>query len=386
MVRPTRCAAAALALFAATACTDPPPSEAPTSPREAPATLRAEARTLPRTRSYVGTLVAPHDATLSTTSGGRVEAYTFEVGKRVRAGDVLIRLGATELAFASQAAAASATQAAARIAGVKEPAELPGVLAARASLDIAEDAARRAAQLHTQGSMSEQELTRLRTHATAARAEYDVALSGAKAEFGRLRELQAMAGQARAALHDREIRAPFDGLVLERFVDLGQMAAPGTPLLRLVDASEILVRFEVPQFDAHEVVLGRRATVRLQGAPLSAEVARLTPGLVGDASTRRVEARLLDPPDGALLLGARLTVWLDTAENEELVEVPLSAITRTAGLSRAWVLMEGRLEERLLSVARIEGDRVLVRSGIRGGEEVVKEPLADFKRGEEVAL
>ncbi len=353
--------------------------------RRAPATAPVEARTVARTLSYMGTIIAPRDATLSSMRGGQIREYSHELGDSVRAGELLVKLEARELAFASRAARASAQQAATRIAGVGDPALLPGTVARKAAWDVAADAVRRAEALRARGSTSEQELIRLRTNEVAARAEYDAALATGRTEFGRLKEMQAIAGQARAVLLDREIRAPFAGVVLERFAELGQMAAPNAPLIRILDPSELYVRFEVPQFDAAEVVLGREVSLSFAGQRISGQIVRFTPGLVGEAHTSVVDARL-ELPDGVKLLpGVRLPVWLATGDSEVLCEIPTSATRSSAGVSRAWVIEDGRLQERLLSVVRYDGDRMLVRSGLAAGEALVLAPQADFRLGEEVA-
>lgn len=379
-----------VAVCATAGCKRDTVESASTTARPVPETIVLEARTVPKTLSYVGTVVAPRDAIIASTRGGRVDGYTYEVGQSVESGALLVKLGATELAFASQAAAASATQAAARIGTAKDPASLPSAQAANASYEVAVDAARRAEKLHAQGSLSEQELTRARANEASAKAQYDGALADAQAEFGRLKELMATAGQARAALGDQVVRAPFSGIVLERFVEIGQMAAPNAPLVRVIDPTELRIRFDVPQFDADKVALGRKVTVLADGSMRTASVVRSTPGLVGESNSRLVEATIEAGEGGdagarALLPGARYPAWLEIGGTEELVEVPLSSTTSTAGLLRAWVVEDGRLRERLLSVARFEGERVLVRGGLRGGERLVKTPESDFRLGEPVA-
>ncbi|MBX3227271.1 MAG: efflux RND transporter periplasmic adaptor subunit [Labilithrix sp.] len=375
-----------LALVALVACSAAkgPDKEAPPPKRKAPETTPVVTKRLPKTLAYAGTIVAPRDATVSSSRGGRVDAYAYEVGQKVKSGDVLVKLGAAELAFASQAAAASASQAAARIAGARDPGAMPAVVAAKAELDSANDAAQRAEKLFAQGSMSEREMARTKTNVAAAQASYDRAVADARADLLRVNELNAMAGQASAALGDKAIRAPFDGVVFERFVEIGQMAAPNAPLLRVVDPSELRIRFDVSQFDADKVALGRNVTVAFGGKTIRGQVVRSTPGLVGAGSSRLVEAKLSEVPDPAPLPGAVLPAALETGEEEDLVEVPRSATTSTAGLSRAWVIEDGKLTERLLAVARFEGDRVFVRRGLKNGDKLVKAPQPDFKLGEEV--
>lgn len=358
--------------------------------RKAPNTIKLSAQKVPNTLSYVGTVVAPRDAVVSSTRGGRVEAYYVEIGQAVRANDLLVKLGSAELNYASQAAAASLTQARARIGGAKTAESLPSAQAAKSAYEVAADALRRAEKLFAQGSVSEQELNRARSNEASARAQYEGALAAAQAEFVRVQELEAHSAQAQEALKDKAVRAPFDGVVLDRFIEVGQIAAPNAPLIRVVDDSELRVRFDVPQFDAHHVALGSRVTMQVGPRVLSAQVVRSTPGLVGASNARLVEAKIEVPPEAdkalssQLLPGARFPVWLEIGGEQEVIRIPLSSTTTTAGLLRAWVLEGNRLSERLLSVLRYEGDEVLVQSGLGDGELLVERPQPDFRLGEEV--
>jgi RND family efflux transporter MFP subunit len=360
------------------------------APRKAPHATKLSAQKVLKTLSYVGTVVAPRDAIVSSTRGGRVEAYYFEIGQPIRANDLLVKLGSAELNYASQAAAASVTQARARIGGAKDAQSLPSALAAKSAYEVAEDALKRAEKLFAQGSMSEQELNRARSNQTSAKAQYEGALASAQAEFGRLVELEANSAQAQAALGDKAVRAPFDGVVLERFIEVGLMAAPNAPLIRVVDNSELRIRFDVPQFDAHHVALGSKVTVQVGQRVLSAQVVRSTPGLVGASNARLVEAKIDVPADAAkelaaqLLPGARFPVWLEIGGEDTVVRIPLASTTTTAGLLRAWVIDDNRLSERLLSVLRYEGDQVLVLGGLADGDLLVDQPQPDFRLGEEV--
>lgn len=390
-MKPSTSLVVALALFAACGAEIPEGQKDAGQLRKAPATLKLGSLRVPKTLSYVGSVVAPRDANVSSTRGGRVDAYYFEVGQTVRQGDLLVKLGADELSAASRAAAAGVTQARARIGTAKDARSLPSAVAAKSAYEVAADGAKRAEKLFAQGSVSEQELNRARSNESSARAQYEGALAAAEAEFGRLTELQANSAQAQAALGDKAVRAPFDGIVLDRFIEVGQLAAPNAPLIRVIDPSELRVRFDVPQFDADKVALGSKVTLQVGGTILTANVVRSTPGLVGEANARLVEAKIALPstPDprlsAQLLPGARFTVWLEVGGEDEVVKVPVSATTSTAGLSRAWVIDKNRLSERLLSVLRFEGDQVLVREGLKPGELLVTAPQPDFKLGEEVA-
>ena len=338
------------------ACSQTSSVPTPVPKRKAPQTTLVSDVTSPKELSFAGTVVAPRDAFLASSRGGRVEAHLAELGARVRRGQVVTRLGQGELVFASQVAAAGAKQAEARLGDSKAPDGAPSVLAAKASLDSAEDAA-------VEGGRPERQ--------------------EARADLGRLYEMRAAVGQANAALDDRDLRVPFDGVVMQRFVEAGQMAAPHTPVVRVIDPSELDVRFEVPQNDASRVSVGAKTRIVVAGKSVSGAVFRESPGLVGEATTRLADARLQGPLDG-VLPGMHTTIWVALPESETLIPIPVSATTSSAGVVRAWVLSDQRLRPRLLSVARYEGDLVFVRSGLQRGDALVTAPSPDFRVDEEV--
>ncbi len=365
------------------ACGSKDAPDAPHARRKAPATVAAREVVVAPELVFPATLVAVRDASLSSTRGGRVEAQLFEIGERVRKGDIVARVGQGELVFASQMAAAGAMQAQARLGDASGPEGAPGVLTAKAALESAEDAVVRAEKLFAQGSMSEQELLRARNAAKSARADYSAALASARADVGRLAEMRAAAGQAGAALADKDLRAPFDGVVLQRVLDVGQMAAPHAPIVRVVDPSGLVVRFEIPQADAAKAIVGAKTRFLANGLVVAGEVLRGSPGLVGEASTRTVEASLAKI-DAGTLPGMHGSIALASGPPEPLVEIPTSATTSLAGVTRAWVLDAAHLQPRLLSVVRVEGEKTLVRRGLRAGEAVVATPAPDFRADEEV--
>lgn len=375
-----------LAVLLLAACSSTSSAGTRTPPRRArPETVTVTSVQRPIAALHTGTVIAARDTAVAAVSGGRVVRYAFDVGQRVRQGDVLVILGAAELAAASRAATAGANQVAARLADLDEPTDLPDVLAARAELQNAEEAAARAERLREQGSSSDQALTRARTELATARARYDAATAAGRVEFERLREASARARQARAAFDESIIRAPFDGIIVERFVEVGQVVGPNAQLLRILDPQDLRVRFAVSQLEAPTAEVGRAVSIRVGSEVLAGHLVRATPGLVGGSPSRVVDAGFDVPPPASLLPGATVSGYLETGEREELVVVDRASTIRTAGVVRAWVVEGGRLRERLLSVARDEGDQVLVRRGLRAGDQLVKQPAVDFRVNEEVA-
>ncbi len=132
------------------------------------------------------------------------------------------------------------------------------------------------------------------------------------AEYGaRLQELERQIAES-------TVRAPFDGMVAQRYVDSGAAVTPGKPIVRLVREGEFWVRFAVPEDTNHLLRLGGRVTVRLDTleSSLTATVAKISPEI--DAASRMifVEARLTIPPElsDLPLAGRVVRVHLDEGE------------------------------------------------------------------------
>lgn len=361
-----RAAVIAFSLVALAACaetTGPPAAKPARIPR--PATTAVTREDIPETLSFDGLVVATRDATLASPTGGRVDAI-LDRGDAVAAGAVVARFAAAEQTIASAGAGAGLLAARARLGGARQPEALPEVVAAEHALTVARDARDRAERLRETGSVSEQELLRARAAVAQSEAQRDAALGQAKATLAAIAQARAAVGQADLAFRERALRAPFAGVVLDRFVNPGDAAGPFTPVARVVDPKSLRVRFDVLQHEAAQVALGARVHVAGIG---DGTVRVLAPGLAGAESVRTVFADL-DRPETALV-GARVRLHLDTGRRMARFVLPATAVRSAHGVTRAFVIANGRVEERLLTVDRSEATGVVVRAGVDAGERVV---------------
>lgn len=178
-------------------------------------------------------------------------------------------------------------------------------------------------------------------------------------------------GESRRAL---DIRAPYDGVVVEKLVFEGQRVMAGDPLLRLVDLRRVWVEAEVFEQDLALVRLGQRVTVELEafpGRPRSGPIVFLQPAV--DPRTRTMRVRIaLDNSDRQLRPGMYATIRLRAAATGTVVLVPRSAVLSTGRRDLVFVrTADGILEPREVVRGLASVDRVEIRSGLAAGEWVV---------------
>ncbi len=389
-----------LALVAGAACStpEPKPDAFAAAPLRGLATAPVAERDVRPSLSYLATLRAARDASLSTAVGGRVEKLSVQIGDRVKRGAELVRLRDVDARAAAASAGAALAQAKARAGGAVDLEAMPDVRAARIALESARDARERMAPLLAGGAVSEQDVLRGKAQERTAESQLDAARALAHASLAAVDQARAQSTQANLALSELTLRAPFDGVVVERAAREGETVAAGAILLRVVDDAQFRLEFDVPQHEAHLVALG--ASVRAEGAraadgaPLAGPVARLSAALDGETRLRRAEVDVATPA-ASVLAGARVRMRVETGPAASHPVVPCRAVRTAAGVSRIWVLEARRVEERLVvelkrepggeEDAPGEGERCVLDAGAKAGERVVLDPPAGLQDGDEVA-
>lgn len=327
------------------------------------ATAPAQALSGAGRSSLDGVVEAVRQTTLAAQVPGAVLELAVQVGDRVRAGQVLLRIDARS---ADQGAAASDAQ----------------VQAARAALDVATREYGRQQKLRDKQYISQGALDQAEAQFKATRAQVAAHVA------------QAGAARTQTGLHT--VRAPYAGVVSEVPVQLGDMAMPGRALVTLYDPGALRVTAAVPQS-----ALGAPGT-----SPLSAETVRIElPGLPGaqqwpaaarvqllptvDAATHTQQLRADLPASVAGMTGVApgmfARVWLpaagqgaSTAQGQaQRVTVPLGAIVRRAEMTGLYVQGEsGKPLLRQVRLGRVDAGRVEVLTGVAPGDRVVLNPQA----------
>ncbi|MFN7950833.1 MAG: efflux RND transporter periplasmic adaptor subunit [bacterium] len=306
------------------------------------ATVRVVALNVPRAIEAPGTVRSRSEAGLAPRIQAAVREVLVNPGDRVEAGQVLVRLDARDTT-------AKLSQAQAALASAQAEAER-----------VQKDAAR-VEQLFAEKAATPQQLDQARAALEAARA----------AATGAARAVD----QARVFSAEAELVAPFAGVVVERRVDPGALAAPGVPLLVVIDPDHLRVEATVGEDAARSLALGSPATVMIDGerAPLAVTVDEIVPA--ADPRTRTVIVKAAIPAGTPVRSGTFARLVLAGAADRVLA-VPERAVravgqvqtVRVATAERGMRVLNVRVGRRGLGPS---GDLVEILAGLAVGDEVV---------------
>jgi RND family efflux transporter MFP subunit len=285
-------------------------------------------------------------------------------GDRVRAGQLLMVLDASDLTSRAQGA-----RAAARAAEQDATAAASEQEAADAALTLARETYQRISGLHAKRSATAQELDNAtgalraaEAHATAAAARTQAAASGV--------ETARAAGEAAgAAASFALITAPFDGVVTEKMVEPGNMAAPGTPLMRLEDTRGFRLDVRVDESRIGQISPGAAVPVSIDsgadGATTTIEgtVAEIGHAIDADARAFLVKITL---PDASSLRSGTFGRAQFSGRARRALTVPAGALVRRGQMTSVFVVEKGIARVRLVNV---RGTEVL--AGLSEGDVVI---------------
>ena len=185
-------------------------------------------------------------------------------------------------------------------------------------------------------------------------------------------------------MNDATVRAPFDGSVSEKLVSPGQYLKENTPILTLVKSSPVRLRVEVPETAAGVVRVGSTLTFTTDAAPgtqFEAVVRQLNPALDAKSRTLMAEARMKSN-DARLRPGMFVQVELVLSKGNEAVFVPKRAIYNVAGLTKMFVIRDGKaIERRITPGTEKDGWVEVARDQVSAGDQVAVSSLTQLVEG-----
>jgi membrane fusion protein, multidrug efflux system len=319
-------------------------------PPEAVTTLVAQPESWPATLSAIGTIAPVQGVTVSADLPGTVARVAFESGRAVRRGDVLAELDTRQ--ERAQLAAIGAQQELARINYTR----LKGLLADR----------------------------------VISQAEFDRAAADQK-------ETDARLGEVHATIERKTIRAPFDGVLGIRLVNLGQYLAAGDKVVPLQSLHPIYVNFGVPQQDVGQIRVGHRVQVTARdvaGAEFSGRVTAVDS--IVDPATRNVQVQATLPnPAGQLRSGMFVQTELMLGASRSVIAVPASAINYAPFGDSVFIVADLKGEkgetyrgvrQQFVKLGGSRGDQVAIVSGVSAGDELVTSGVFKLRNGAAVVV
>ena len=316
--------------------------------------VTVEAAPMPRTLALAGTLVAIHQVQLAADANGVVISTQVERGQRVKKGEVLITV---DTRVANLSAAAGAAQARAQ----------------EAQLTAAVAECERAEKLKAEGVISQAQYERARAACDAQKAALDAA--------------RASASLASTQATKTFIRAPFDGIVGERLVEVGSFVAAQSPVVTLYADGLPRVRFTVGEANAAKVSPGAEVRVRLSGGSdewFTGSVKTVS-GAVREMTRDVVVEAELEPLSGPALPGMSAQVEL-VIDKPITPVVPTSALRSVGPVRRVFLVKDNAAFEVVVRVGAEEGANTAILEGVVAGDQVVAEPPAALRDGSPLAL
>jgi RND family efflux transporter MFP subunit len=291
-----------------------------------------------------GTVTARDEAVLSTRAMAQITAIEVEVGDRVRAGQVLVRLGTDDVSASRQRAEAA-------------------LLVANAARD---EAARHAVRMDTLLAQDAVALVqRDQARLALVQAESQVALAEASVQ------------EVEAAARYSMLAAPFDGVVVSRTARVGDLAAPGQPLLALAAHGPREVVLGVPVDAALELEPG--SEIAVDGGGVGRSVARVRAVSRGaDPRSRTIEVRAELPSSWPS--GVSVTALVPSGVHEG-VAIPESAVVRRGQLTGVRVVGDEGVSLRWIRLGRR-----IETTNAQGQVEVTVEVLSGLAAGERIEL
>lgn len=352
-------------------------------------TAQAQTRMLDRKLAVTGSLVPDETVSVGAEVQGRVTAIHVDFGQNVRKGQVLAELDPQELKLAVDRSKASLAQALARL-GLDpsqenfNPETTPAIRQAQAQLEDARSKFDSTSRLIKTGDVSQERYNEAQRQFEARRALFEASKDDARTIAAQAQALKAELQLAQKRLGDATVRAPFDGSVAEKLVSPGQYLRENAPILTIVKPYPMRLRLEVPEAAAGAVRIGSTLTFHTDaasGSEFNAVVRQLNPSLDPKSRTLMAEARIAGA-DQRLRPGMFVQVQLVLSKANESVLVPKQALYNVAGLTKVFVVQNGRaVEKRILPGDEIDGWVEVPRDSVAPGDEVAISALMQLVQG-----
>jgi RND family efflux transporter MFP subunit len=346
-----------------------------------------------RAVDVVGTLAAVDQVTISSEADGKVRRILADLGDRVSAGQVLIELDREKQQYTYEQQQAALARSLAQY-GATDPKSLPDIEktpeARRASAELvqATQSFDRASELFKRTLISQQALDDARAALQAARSRYDEALQNGKDLRASIQGSEAAMKLADRHVRDTEIRAPFDGYVEKRLVNIGELVKAQMPVMAVVRLNPLKVTAEVPERLTPWITDGRPVELRVdayQERVFTGKVTRISPTV--NTATRAFPFEALVPnPDAALKPGTFARVHVEIGKVDDVLTIPYAAIQYRYGVNRVFVVNGNTLAARELTLGERVGDRVEITSGIKQGERIALTDVDTLAEGLAVAV
>lgn len=327
-----------------------------------------------------GYVVAQRKAAVSSKATGRLEWLGVREGSAVKENDIIARLESRDVSAQADQAQAQVTVAQA------------GIGQANADLKDADLAYRRARDLLAQKFVAQSAVD-------TAQARYNRALAALASAKAQLAAAQAAARAAQVAVDQTVIRAPFDGVVLTKSANVGDIVTPFSSaidskgaVVSMADMSTLEVEADVSESNLAKIKVGQACEIQLDALPdqrFRGEVSRLVPTVDRAKASVLTKVRFIDRDPRLLPEMSAKVAFLERAvaddERKPLTAINPDAVVDRDGQRVAFLMVEGRAKRVPVTTGAKLGDNVAV-TGVAPGDKAVLKPPDSLRDGAPIRL
>jgi RND family efflux transporter MFP subunit len=310
----------------------------------------AEEHALPSAEEYVGNIRSRQAVVVSTKMMGRIVKFYVEEGQSVAKGQPLVEVDAAEAQGAYSQSKA-------------------GLDAADVAVGNMERDQQRFQRLYDQKAVTKHQLEQVETGLAAAKAqkaqaEANIKMSGTLLSYGR-------------------ILAPDGGIVTKKWMDAGNMAYPGAPILTVENPKDLEISVSVPEERSRQIAAGQKAQITVDSVGKTFSVPVTAVVAAADPVTRTSTVKLSIPEGSGLAPGQFAHVRFDALSMKALV-VPTAALHSEGQMDGVFIADQGLARLRWIQVGVRGGSLTQVLSGLKAGEQVIVPVPPELSDGQRV--
>lgn len=278
-------------------------------------------------RNYSGTVEESSGTVLSFTVPGTVQTMNVSEGQFVKKGQLIATVDGTSLRHAYDIS--------------------------RSALAEAQDAYNRMKMLHDAEAIPEMKWVEMEQT---------------------LKQAQSAEAIARKTLSDASLVAPISGYVSEKYIDAGSTAAPGLPVVKIVNIDPVKINVSVPENEIAAIPVDGEAVITVSALGNKSYTGRvIQKGVAANPITRAYDVKMtVDNPDGELLPGMICDVNLNTDSMSRALTAPMDAVMLAADNSHfVWLDSAGYAIRRTVNVGPLTDDGIVITSGLQRGDTLI---------------
>ncbi len=374
----------------------PQPEETASAPAIAVQTLTVQTQSIANRLELSGTIQPLEQAVLSTRVTGRITQLGLEAGDRFQKGDVLARIDVLDMAAQTNQAQSGVTQAQAELA--RSQATLSQLqsqrLEAQATLKLAQVNQRRMTQLQAEGAVSQAQLDEADTRLDEANARVAQVTAGIQQAQAAIDQAQAAVSQAKSGVVAASasesygnVTAPFTGVVVQKLAYEGEIAAPGTALLKIENPDRLQLEIAVPEENLKLMRVGQAVPVHVDAInqTFNAVIQQIVPA--ADPTSRSFLVKIpLRHSDLISGMFGRITL---AQGKQDGIKIPESTLIQRGQLQGVYVL-ENMTHPiavlRWIKTGKTDNGQVEVVSGLTAGDRIITSPIDQLSDGQTVEV